>query len=398
MGQRRWYRRPVLFFVIAGLFPAGVIGANWAGVEVPNLVSQVVTLILIATATAYLAYGQDVQQESMVTKQQAIADSTLDSKRAVITRHKEQLVASMNSEVAQQILIEAQAGLRLFGHTDNTRVRHNYLENLSAALRQLLDVCRVIEGYSLWVPHEWRAVTRHVGDLYALCDQVVDIPDWRERFALPQRESFEELFDSASSNEPFRVGAALPDSVTQRMPFTVLRRLYEHDRDDLRVKALLDWELLRQRYSFIPVFRMWAKDWLVRRRSYAPLYLNEKGMPCLWFDRGATPVRFGSDDSEKFLHADRGLRLRIDEIAARLHVEGEVPHQVNVVTLRVGSRKVDDRVIDDVVVLDGTHRILAIARKGHEPLAVRIVEFQIRLRHGATRDGELLPDLVHHRS
>ncbi len=345
-----------------------LIGTPWTASE---WASNIVFAYVVTVATVLLSRRQAQLQES-------VASSELVEKIAAVTGALDALRAHCEASVGQQILIDARAGLHLLRYADPVS-RREYLETLRLAARRLFDlVTGSVRPYTYWSRDEWVALARATEKLAGELDaQVRDRADRESTEFLELRLFLRDL----------RRASGPGDAV----PFEPFERSFRRGEIGQRIRAHLNWELLRKHVESgtgrITVHREWSIAWLEEHEVFSVWYTTPEKVLAAYDSAGARPIRFSEID-DYYDGLPEHSRATIDSMADALQLR---PHatlpQVEIVTLQL-SRK-------QLLVIDGNHRMSAIRRnRPHRsgPVPATIVEYRI----DAPLDPDLLPDLRHH--
>lgn len=345
-----------------------LVGTPWTASE---WASNIVFAYIVTVATVLLSRRQAQLQES-------VASTELIEKIAAVTGALDALRANCEASVAQQILIDARAGLHLLRYADEAS-RREYLETLRMAAGRLSDlVTGSVRPYTYWRPAEWVVLQQAIGRLAEELDaQVPDRADRESKGYLELRELLGEL--------------RLVNKAGDEVPFEPFEKSFSKGEVGQRIRAQLNWELLRRHIESgrarITVHRAWSIAWLDSYEVFSVWYTTVEKVFAAYDAAGVRPIRF-SDIDDYFGALSEQSRATIESMADSLQLR---PHailpQVEIVTVRLSR--------DQLLVIDGNHRVAAIRRgRPHRagPIPATIVEYRI----DAPLDPELLPDLAHH--
>jgi hypothetical protein len=332
--------------------------------------SNIVFAYAIALATVLLSRRQSRLQES-------IADTELFGKYAAISGALDNLAKNCSASTAQQILIDARAGLHLLPYADEDS-RREYLEALNDAAERLRDLVNgSTRPYTLWTRDQWSGISEQATSLYATL---------RIRGGKSERNS-----PSFTRLQAALLSVAQTVQAGNLIPFGPFERSYRYGDVSGRIRALLDWGLLQDYVdrgeASIEIYRHWAPRWLESHVAFSVWYITDEGEFATYTNPASRPISFREIDE---IHdvLPRESMAAIESVSRWLEIrrDGVLP-TTEIVTMEISPGR--------VLVLDGNHRLAAISRRRSSwpiPLQVNLVEYRII----APDDVRLLPDLRFH--
>lgn len=310
--------------------------------------------------------------------QEALADLELTEKVAYLTFSLSQLRAAGAPELTYRALYDCRAGLSLVPLARRP-MQEEYLRTVSRVLETITDrLSSSLRSRAQWTHDDWSDFASVVGTL-------------RETAVFHARRSKIVAAHWAGgidtrTQELLRIG-------TDPVPFDVFRAHFTEGAD--RIRTTLDWEALSEmarrddgtvRLSMITTeltpYRPTALE-----GYHAPWYRDASWSGEVAYDQhDAVPIRHTELVTDfSVLKIDRRLRIGAlrDQYATRLDDQGV---ELILATYALGP--------DRFLVLDGNHRLTALAQLVAKGCPARLIEFRLT----APVSPAILPDLIHYRT
>lgn len=369
--------------------------------------SNVVLALAITVATIILSRKQARLQEDA-------ADLELDEKIAAISGSTDELLAERTASRVCRMINDGKAGFNLIG-SGHQAARDSYLRNLLSALGVIRGlVSEQLDCHTNWTVDDWRAVNRALVDMLSPLERrerrkrALDedlLSRVTKTLAILVRET-KPVGEAAPKLEPYErplgPGDAEPCLSPPPVPMSALVGQYR-DRD---MRVLLNWQLLIrteqdggdgdaprtsavadegvriERHAFTEL------DKIPFGVYYTPWFVDPAGKSANFKDAGVEPIRF-RDVNRRYADFSEVKKDRIESILRDMdHAAGVRPYRFAIATLALEN--------GDLVVLDGNHRLAAVAqsvrRRGGVVQNVEIVEYRIL----TTVSEKLLPDVKWH--
>lgn len=371
--MRRWFRQywPFLAIPPVAALVHGVlvmVGDPWSAAE---WASNIVFAYIVAIAAVVLSQRQ-------AQLQQASADSQLLEKVAAVTGALDRFRTYCHASTAQQILIDARAGLHLLPYADDD-ARREYLEAISDGVALIGGTLSdSVRPYSRWTPAQRQVLADAARSLLVATESLVTKAEDKQSSAVRLiQETLPRL-------------ATVPVE-TNIVPLGAFERSFRWGDVGQRVRTLLDWDLLHEfddtSQLTITVHDHYSLDWLNRHEIFAVWYMTKDDQFAEYFEENVRPVKL-NDVGGVLGSLSQANRANIESMARWLErlIDGQLP-TTEVVTLQLTPSR--------LLVLDGNHRVAAIQHGSQTrpgPLPVTIIEHRIQ----APLDHRLLPDLEVH--
>jgi hypothetical protein len=310
--------------------------------------------------------------------QEALADLELTEKAAILTFSVSQLRDDSGPERTCRALYDCRAGLSLVPLA-RERMQEEYLRTVTRVLATVTETLdSSLRSRARWTHDDWSRLVTLVGEL-------------RDTAAFHARRST--VMADHLSGEIGTRARELSRTATDAVPFEAFRAHFTKGTDPIR--TALDWETLSElasrddggvRLSMVPTDV--PPYTLAALGSYhAPWYRDGSGSREVGHDHPeAVPLRHAElavDPS--VLDGDRRLRIGM----LRDHYAAQPDGQRVSLILATYALDADRR-----LVLDGNHRLTALAQLVAQGCPVRIVEFRLT----GPLDPGILPDLTHYRA
>lgn len=374
--QVRLYRFVAASWPILALIPAAavtnlVLKAFFDDPWPPSEIAATVAFGLFITI-ATIAIGR---RQSEIQK--AIADTTLVAAVASIRGSQDSLSRYPDAGVAQKVITDARSALPLLKFSKPS-AGQEFLKATLAASKTLLDsLDKSLRAHSTWQEGDWENISTCANELSQDLGRL-------QRYLGP-----DELATSSDLETTLgRISEISGDHLNIR--FETFESSFLRGDVQERVRAMLDWEALREltnsRSAKLTVARDWSVHWLEKNQILTVWHISPEGAFCNFYEDGAAPIPL-NDIEGAFATLPAETQATINVIAQtfnfRTNKDGQ--HIAEVVTLQCSDGA--------VYLLDGNHRMSAIVRgpAGHRgPLGVQIVEYRIV----SESDAPLIPELL----
>ncbi|MGW1587939.1 hypothetical protein [Streptomyces sp. NPDC002386] len=310
--------------------------------------------------------------------QEALADLELTEKVAYLTFSVSQLREGSAPELTRRALYDCRAGLSLVPLARRP-MQEEYLRTVSRVLETITDrLGSSLRSHAQWTRDDWSDFTSVVGTL-------------RETAAFHARRSrivaahWADGIDT-TTRELLRIGTA-------PVPFEVFKAHFTEGAD--RIRTSLDWtalsEMVRRDDGTVRL-SMISTELTPYRLSdlggyHAPWYRDASGSGEVEYDHAdAVPIRHAELVTDlSVLRGERRSRIEAlrDQYATRLDGPGV---SLTLATYALGPGR--------SLVLDGNHRLTALAQLVAKGCPVRLIEFRLT----APVSSAILPDLIHYQA
>lgn len=340
--------------------------ADWAS-------SVVLGALVTVTVGILLARRQGLIQE-------ALADLELVEKVAVLSAQVPRLRSRSSSGEIVRVCYDARAGMALLPLARST-MQTEYLETVGTVLDEIeRRLATSLDLHATWTADEWDRFHDVVSRLAEAAQ------------AAARRSAIVRAHRTATIDPAARRLAA---STGTRVPFDAFRHHYTRGRDRIRVR--LDWDRLARLVGAhdggVRIERVQTaiepRDLVALAPYHAPWYHDPASPSRGEVDHdapGAHPIRHEQAARDRTL-VEPGRDARITAVenwySARA-ISG--PIHLTLATWAVAP--------DRILVLDGNHRLAAVARLVGDGCPVMITEFRVTGAAGVL--PPLVPDLAHH--
>ncbi len=343
-----------------------LLGEPWSASE---WASNIIFAYAVTIATVALARRQERVQE-------ALAATEIVEKIGALSGSLDALRSTGQAGLMRRLLIDGRAGLQLLEFAgDGTK--SEYMASLRRATAEVVEFLNgSVRPYTLWSDDDWTSVAECGSSLLDSIDERIALPG----SAVADREA-------ARADLRFIGSASAADGV---VPITNFERSFRRGDVSHRIRSRLDWDLLRHYVDAgqarVQVVRAWSGDWLGENEVISVWYARiDHTAPdfasATWRDSDVEPIRM-SQVRDYFHAMPDARRAGIESMGRSLSIrpEGGLP-VIEVVTIQLAAGR--------LLVIDGNHRVAAVARPERAPLPVTVIEYRIV----APQDGDLLPDL-----
>ncbi len=270
---------------------------------------------------------------------------------------------------------DARAGLLLTPFADDESVREyiSFVGRMCSRIRRKIRT--TVDATIYWAEDDWPLITESAERLR---DDLTK-QEYNLGFDVKaMRRDLTDVIDAAN-----HMGLTVPYQTF----FSAFHRGDVHE----KVRPMLDWENLEQAIETdevsIEIRRKWAASWFETTRAKSVWCINSNSDFCHFYEPDAQNIDF-TQINVHFKSLPEASRAAIRLIGQTFNFRSSRSglHCVEIVTYQIGEH--------EVLVLDGNHRMSAVARgvDGTDgPLAVQIVEFRIIPTPGV---APLLPELL----
>ncbi|MGW2823644.1 hypothetical protein ACWC24_22015 [Streptomyces sp. NPDC001443] len=309
--------------------------------------------------------------------QEALADLELTEKIAYLTYSAPELREASTPGRTYRALYDCRAGLSLVPLA-RPAMQEEYLRTVSRVLSTVTDTLgSSLHSHAHWTPDDWRK-------LLSVIEGLRGTAEFHARRSRIMADHWSGEFGSRTGQ--------LARMAVQPVPFEVFRAHFTQGAH--RIRASLDWEALSRmaRQGDPPVGLAMVSttlapyDLAALAGYHAPWYREASGTGEVRYDqRDAVPLRHAELATDlSSLRQERRSRIGElrDHYATRLDAQGI---SLMLATYALGP--------DGYLVLDGNHRLTALAQLVAKGCPATLIEFRLT----APLDPALLPDLRHYR-